>query len=142
MRITIVRIIRNVRISEGQIIWTILYFSVAGEKLLDIDSGRNAGINMKPSQHFTIIFNTFVMMTLFNEVNARKIHGQRNVFEGLQRNVVFITIWIGTMAAQVGVKAEIHGFKLSVCTKYNSCLPWQRRRHGDGYVILQNDVVA
>ena len=41
------------------------------------------------------------MMTLFNEINARKIHGQRNVFEGLQRNVVFIAIWLGTMAAQV-----------------------------------------
>jgi len=49
-----------------------------------------------PSQHFTIIFNTFVMMTLFNEMNARKIHGQRNVFDGLNRNPLFIGIWIGS----------------------------------------------
>jgi len=69
--------------------------------LFDIDSGREAGHHAAPSQHFTIIFNAFVMMTLFNEVNARKIHGQRNVFEGLSRNVVFITIWIGTFVAQV-----------------------------------------
>lgn len=41
------------------------------------------------------------MMTLFNEINARKIHGQRNVFEGLQRNIVFIAIWFGTITAQV-----------------------------------------
>ena len=76
-------------------------FFTTGEKVLDIDSGRGAGLGAKPSQHFTIIFNTFVMMTLFNEINARKIHGQRNIFEGLQRNIVFLTIWIGTMAAQV-----------------------------------------
>ena len=74
-----------------------------GERMLDIDSGRDTGLSSKPTQHFTIIFNTFVMMTLFNEVNARKIHGQRNVFEGLNRNVVFITIWICTFVAQVGV---------------------------------------
>ena len=36
-----------------------------------------------PSQHFTLIFNVFVLMTLFNEINARKIHGERNVFEGI-----------------------------------------------------------
>ena len=41
------------------------------------------------------------MMTLFNEINARKIHGQRNVFDGLGRNVVFIGIWVGTFLGQV-----------------------------------------
>lgn len=41
------------------------------------------------------------MMTLFNEVNARKIHGQRNILEGLKRNPVFLGIWIGTFVAQV-----------------------------------------
>ena len=69
--------------------------------MFDIDNGREAGLHAPPSQHFTIIFNTFVMMTLFNEINARKIHGQRNVFSGLQNNVIFIGIWIGTFVAQV-----------------------------------------
>lgn len=41
------------------------------------------------------------MMTLFNEFNARKIHGQRNIFEGIFTNHIFYTIWIGTCAAQV-----------------------------------------
>ena len=40
-------------------------------------------------------------MTLFNEFNARKIHGQRNVFEGVFTNPIFYTIWIGTCIAQV-----------------------------------------
>lgn len=73
----------------------------AGDKWLDVPSGRNADLNARPSQHFTIIFNTFVMMTLFNEINARKIHGQRNVFEGFFTNPIFYSIWIGTMASQV-----------------------------------------
>ncbi|KAM7341368.1 plasma membrane calcium-transporting ATPase 3 isoform 4-T4 [Cochliomyia hominivorax] len=73
----------------------------AGDKLFDIESGRGQEIGAGPTQHFTIIFNTFVMMTLFNEINARKIHGQRNVFEGLFTNPIFYTIWIFTMISQV-----------------------------------------
>ncbi|KAI5085578.1 plasma membrane calcium-transporting ATPase 3, partial [Silurus meridionalis] len=53
------------------IIFTLLF---AGEKLFDIDSGRNAPLHAPPSEHYTIVFNTFVMMQLFNELNARKIH--------------------------------------------------------------------
>ena len=41
------------------------------------------------------------MMTLFNELNSRKLHGQRNVFGGLQRNAIFCFIWILTMVVQV-----------------------------------------
>ncbi|XP_023296722.1 plasma membrane calcium-transporting ATPase 2 isoform X3 [Lucilia cuprina] len=73
----------------------------AGDIILDIESGRGQELNAGPTQHFTIIFNTFVMMTLFNEINARKIHGQRNVLEGLFTNPIFYTIWIFTMISQV-----------------------------------------
>ena len=74
-----------------------------GEHLFDIDNGREttASHSHEPTQHFTIIFNTFVMMTLFNEINARKIHGERNVFKGLNRNPMFILIWIATFVVQV-----------------------------------------
>ena len=41
------------------------------------------------------------MMTLFNEINARKIHGQRNVFEGIFTNPIYYCIWIATAASQV-----------------------------------------
>jgi Ca2+ transporting ATPase len=78
-------------------------FLSSGDAAFDIDSGRDVASSSasSSSQHFTIIFNTFVLMTLFNEVNARKIHGQRNVFEGLNRNPVFVGIWISTICAQV-----------------------------------------
>ncbi|XP_009081049.1 PREDICTED: plasma membrane calcium-transporting ATPase 1-like, partial [Acanthisitta chloris] len=41
------------------------------------------------------------MMQLFNEINARKIHGERNVFESIYRNPIFCTVVLGTFAAQI-----------------------------------------
>lgn len=72
-----------------------------GEKFFDIDSGRNAPLHSPPSEHYTIVFNVFVMMQLFNEINARKIHGERNVFEGIYRNPIFCSVVLGTFALQV-----------------------------------------
>ncbi|XP_068568420.1 plasma membrane calcium-transporting ATPase 2 isoform X6 [Cebidichthys violaceus] len=80
------------------IIFTLLF---VGEKIFDIDSGRNAPLHSPPSEHYTIIFNTFVMMQLFNEINARKIHGERNVFDGIFRNPIFCTIVFGTFLMQI-----------------------------------------
>ncbi|XP_071753892.1 plasma membrane calcium-transporting ATPase 2 isoform X13 [Centroberyx gerrardi] len=80
------------------IIFTLLF---VGEQIFDIDSGRDAPLHSPPSEHYTIIFNTFVMMQLFNEINARKIHGERNVFDGIFRNPIFCSIVFGTFAVQV-----------------------------------------
>ncbi|XP_051979261.1 plasma membrane calcium-transporting ATPase 1-like isoform X5 [Xyrauchen texanus] len=80
------------------IIFTLLF---AGEKIFDIDSGRNSPLHAPPSEHYTIVFNTFVMMQLFNEINARKIHGERNVFEGIFNNLIFCTIVFGTFVIQI-----------------------------------------
>uniref|UniRef100_A0A9J8DG55 Calcium-transporting ATPase n=1 Tax=Cyprinus carpio carpio TaxID=630221 RepID=A0A9J8DG55_CYPCA len=71
------------------IIFTLLF---AGEQIFDIDSGRNTPLHAPPSEHYTIVFNTFVMLQLFNEINARKIHGERNVFEGIFNNMIFCSI--------------------------------------------------
>ena len=60
------------------ILFALIFF---GERFFGIDSGRWAELHSPPSEHFTIVFNTFVMMTLFNEINARKIHGERNIFQ-------------------------------------------------------------
>uniref|UniRef100_A0A8C1RZT4 Calcium-transporting ATPase n=1 Tax=Cyprinus carpio TaxID=7962 RepID=A0A8C1RZT4_CYPCA len=80
------------------IIFTLLF---VGEQIFDIDSGRNAPLHSPPSEHYTIIFNTFVMMQLFNEINARKIHGERNVFDGIFRNPIFCSIVLATFVIQI-----------------------------------------
>ncbi|XP_063065278.1 plasma membrane calcium-transporting ATPase 3-like [Engraulis encrasicolus] len=80
------------------IIFTLLF---VGEKIFNIDNGRNAPLHSPPSEHYTIIFNTFVLMQLFNEINARKIHGERNVFDGIFANPIFCSIVFGTFAVQI-----------------------------------------
>ncbi|XP_067270295.1 plasma membrane calcium-transporting ATPase 3a isoform X4 [Pseudorasbora parva] len=80
------------------IIFSLLF---VGERIFDIDSGRNAPLHSPPSEHYTIIFNTFVLMQLFNEINARKIHGERNVFDGIFSNPIFCSIVLGTFAIQI-----------------------------------------
>ncbi|XP_037391799.1 plasma membrane calcium-transporting ATPase 3a isoform X3 [Pygocentrus nattereri] len=82
------------------IIFTLLF---VGERIFDIDSGRDAPLHAPPSEHYTIIFNTFVLMQLFNEINARKIHGERNVFDGIFSNPIFCTIVLGTFAIQIAI---------------------------------------
>ena len=41
------------------------------------------------SKHHSALFNCFVMMTLFNEINCRKLRGEWNVFSGLFKNPYF-----------------------------------------------------
>jgi len=45
-----------------------------------------------PSRHYTFIFNTFVFCQVFNFLNARKIHDEKNIFEGISKNWFFAII--------------------------------------------------
>jgi hypothetical protein len=63
-----------------------------GERLLYIESGRWSPLGYPPSIHFTIIFNTFVMMTLFNGINCRMLNNGRNIFKVLLIKFCFISI--------------------------------------------------
>ena len=83
------------------VMFTILF---AGPCLFDIDDGIPKHNNFKPSQHFTMIFNTFVLMTLFNEINSRKIHGERNVFKGFLANPIFACLLLISLILQVYLK--------------------------------------
>lgn len=80
------------------ILFTLFYY---GDRLFGIKSGLYAPLFAPPSQHFTLVFNAFVMMTIFNEINARKVHNERNVFKGLIGNRVFCVIWISTFIGQI-----------------------------------------
>jgi Ca2+-transporting ATPase len=53
--------------------------------------------------HVTIIFNTFVLCQVFNEINARSIGDELNVFQGLFSNPVFLQIILFTVVAQYGL---------------------------------------
>uniref|UniRef100_A0A1B0CDK4 Calcium-transporting ATPase n=1 Tax=Lutzomyia longipalpis TaxID=7200 RepID=A0A1B0CDK4_LUTLO len=115
---TMMKNILGQAIYQLTIIFALLF---VGDKLLDIESGRGQELGAGPTQHFTVIFNSFVMMTLFNEFNARKIHGQRNVFEGIFTNPIFYVIWIGTTISQVVI---IQYGKMAFSTKGLTLEQW------------------
>ncbi|RLO07432.1 hypothetical protein DYB28_001397, partial [Aphanomyces astaci] len=54
-----------------------------------------------PSVHYTMIFNTFVFLQLFNEINARRIHDELNVFEGILTNHIYLGISVVQLVLQV-----------------------------------------
>ena len=44
------------------------------------------------SRHYTVVFNTFVFLQIFNMINARKINDEFNIFEGIHHNKIFLII--------------------------------------------------
>merc|ERR1711920_297764 len=55
-------------------------------------------------QHHTLLFQTFMMMNLFNMFNCRKLESENelefNIFEGIHRNWWFLIIWLIEMNMQ------------------------------------------
>jgi len=63
---------------------------------------------VKSVHHYTIVFNTFVWMQLFNEFNARKVNAEQNIFDGVFTNWVFIGIMVISVALQI-LMVEVFG---------------------------------
>lgn len=80
---------------------TILFVLLfAGHQLFDIENGKDVDRD-EQSQHFTIVFNTFVLLQIGNEINARKVHGERNVFKGFFSNFIFLGVMVIQVTVQV-----------------------------------------
>jgi Ca2+ transporting ATPase len=67
------------------------------------------------TDHYTMVFTTFVFMQIFNEMNSRMLKDEINVFEGVTKNPFFMVIWIGTMIVQALLSA-VGGKALAVDT--------------------------
>lgn len=73
-----------------------------GKEILGLENSAYDDVGKeKPTTHSTMLFNVFVFMQIFNEINSRKVHGERNVFEGIFNNFIFIGVIIGTVIMQV-----------------------------------------
>ncbi|OQR84323.1 P-type ATPase (P-ATPase) Superfamily [Achlya hypogyna] len=74
----------------------------AGDSILGVPSGRKGEYTgTGPSEHYTMIFNSFVFLQLFNEINARRIHDELNVFEGFAGNHLYLGISVVQLVLQV-----------------------------------------
>jgi len=61
------------------------------------------GVEKGSVRHFTIIFNVFVFCQIFNELNARSIGDDINIFKGLANNSMFQMVILFTVITQVGL---------------------------------------
>jgi magnesium-transporting ATPase (P-type) len=77
------------------------------------------------TQHYTIIFNVFVMMQLFQEINARELKDNPcGNFIGIHKNVYFVVILIATLVLQVAF-VMIPGLNIGLDC-YGNALTWQQ----------------
>jgi magnesium-transporting ATPase (P-type) len=65
--------------------------------LLPNGQGKNHAGNYRD----TVIYNTFVWMQLFNELNCRRIFNEVNMFKGVLNNWFFVGIWLLSASVQV-----------------------------------------
>lgn len=70
----------------------VLYF--AGMQILNYSTDQRSQLN-------TIVFNTFVWMQVFNEINNRRLDNKFNIFEGIHRNFWFMGINVIMIAGQI-----------------------------------------
>jgi len=66
------------------------------------------GENWKKRVHFTLIFNTFVFLQLFNMISSRSVNTEVNVFKGILVNKYFSAIWV-ICAGMQGLMVEVFG---------------------------------
>jgi len=72
-----------------------------------------------PSLHYTFLFNTFVFLQIFNEINSRKVNQEFNVFSGIFTNWIFIGVIIFTVVAQM-IIVEFGGEALNTVSLFRS----------------------
>ncbi|KAL2819842.1 hypothetical protein BDW59DRAFT_181569 [Aspergillus cavernicola] len=106
----------------------VLYFT--GDTMLNLSRASEH----ESLQLDTIIFNTFVWMQIFNELNCRRLDNKFNIFEGIQKNKWFVVInllMIGgqTLIIFVGGAAfgvtRLNGWQWGVCLGVAVfCIPW------------------
>lgn len=100
----------------------VLLFS--GPEIFGFEPGheveKNTGEN---SLHYTFIFNAFVWMQLFNEINSRSLEGDCNVFRGIQRNPLFCGILVISAVLQV-IMVEFGGRAMRVTDNGLSAEYW------------------
>jgi len=74
-----------------------------GDEIFGVPSGINNKVwTFENGKHFTIFFNIFVFMQVFNEINCRKLKKEEhNVFHKFFNNPMFISVIVITTVVQI-----------------------------------------
>jgi len=68
----------------------------------------DASWEIKSDHHFTTVFNVFVWLQFFNQINSRKVNSEKNVFQGLFTNWMFLLILFIIAGLQI-LMVEVFG---------------------------------
>ena len=77
--------------SDGDYVYPGRAFSWSGKDLYK--KLRDGDDDPGPSRHYTVVFNAFVFMQIFNMICARKINDEVNIFEGILKNKIFLSVF-------------------------------------------------
>eukprot|EP01029_Cantina_marsupialis_P021346 TRINITY_DN50_c0_g1_i1.p1 TRINITY_DN50_c0_g1~~TRINITY_DN50_c0_g1_i1.p1 ORF type:complete len:783 (+),score=340.87 TRINITY_DN50_c0_g1_i1:297-2351(+) len=103
---TMSRNILGQAIYQATILLGLVFF---GDRIFEVPTGVGLGHGAPPTIHFTLVFHVFVMMQVFNEINARKIANEANVFKNIFKSRMFVVIVVGTIIVQM-ILVEIAAF--------------------------------
>ncbi|ORZ19251.1 hypothetical protein BCR41DRAFT_421426 [Lobosporangium transversale] len=71
------------------------------DKIVQNPKVKDAYTGFKRQELDTMVFNTFVFLQIFNEVNCRRLDNHLNIFSGIFRNRYFMTIFVIMVVFQV-----------------------------------------
>jgi len=113
-------IVMAFNIMFGKLLWGLDYASA--EMTFKDGKPTDKGI------HFTILFNTFVFMQLFNMMNARIINPKSlNIFSHLFSNLYFPIVLLGAMCLQIAF-VNYGGLSFQCApldsTQHSACILW------------------
>ncbi|PKK68030.1 PMCA-type calcium-translocating P-type ATPase [Rhizophagus irregularis] len=75
-----------------QLVITLVLFYAGGSIL---------GLDKESIELQTVIFNTFVFLQIFNEINCRRLHGKINILKGVTKNKFLIAIFLIMVCGQI-----------------------------------------
>ena len=76
-----------------------------------------------PSRHMTNVFNVFVMLQIFNMINAKKINDEINIFSGFFTNPLFLFVFVCIIAGQILI-VQFTGIVFEVATGGLPLIHW------------------
>lgn len=82
------------------------------------------------SRHMTWVFHFFVFMQIWNMVCSRKIHDEKNIFEGMHKNFMFLAVWAIIVVGQIAISFSGKVFKL-----HPAGLDWQQHVTAMGFAL-------
>jgi len=71
------------------------------EWIPDLQANADDPVTGAKSRHYTMLFNTFVLLQVFNEYNSRFLRGEWQIWRGLSQNPLYMFISVGTMIIQI-----------------------------------------